>query len=89
MKKFTFTLQDAPDSIMEFEGDLEFDNEKSEYTVKEETAIALLINHFFPQLRQCNRRIKNLVVIDDDGNVYTTHDFDIYGSLKKIDNKQD
>lgn len=82
MKKFSFTLQDAPDFWTSFIADLPLET-NGDYTVKQETAIAILLNSKFPQLQKCHRRIKNLVVVDEKGDIYTTDDFDIYGSLKK------
>lgn len=32
---------------------------------------------------KCNRRIKELVVIDENGDEYKTDDFDIYGNINK------
>ena len=37
----------------------------------------------FPQLHKCNRRIKKLIVIDENDEKYSTEDFDLYGSLTK------
>lgn len=86
MKKISFTLQDSSDSWNLLEADLQFEND-GEYTVKEETAIALLINKRFPQLLKCNRRIKKLIVVDENNEKYSTNDFDLYGSIHKHDKK--
>ncbi len=82
MKIINFTLQDAPDFSMGLETDLNLP-ENGECTVNEETAIALIIYNRFPELRKHNRRIKHLVVVDEEGNIYTTTDFDTLGSLTK------
>ena len=87
MKKFSFTLQDSPDFWMGFEADLPLEKD-GEYSVSEENAIAILINNRFPKLKQCHRRIKNLIVVDDNGDIYSTNDFDIYGSLTKQRNNE-
>ena len=85
MIKIAFTLQDASDFWKELNVDSLSQNDNESYTVEAETAIAILLNSHFPQLRECNRRIKNLIVTDNEGNVYTTKDFDVPGSLKKIE----
>lgn len=82
MKRIHFTLQDAPDHIMGV--DLEFTPDVGgEYNIREENLLALLIYKHFPQLMKCNRRIKQLVVIDENGDEYKTDDFDIYGNINK------
>lgn len=58
-------------------------NEDGECTVKEETAIAILINKRFPQLHESNRRIKKLIIVDENNEKYSTNDFDLYGSVQK------
>lgn len=83
MVKIAFTLQDAPDYWQGVETDFQPLNNDEPYTVREETAIALLLKSRFPQIYKCNRRIKNLIVVDDNGSIYTTEDFDIYSSLKQ------
>lgn len=83
MVKIAFTLQDAPDFWQEVETDCQLLNSDEPYTVREETAIAFLLKSHFPQIYKSKRRIKNLIVKNDKGNIYTTDDFDIYGSLKK------
>ena len=82
MKKIYFTLQDAPDCWMGLEADIQVGND-GDCTINEETAIAILINKRFPQLHKCNRRIKKLIVIDENDEKYSTEDFDLYGSLTK------
>lgn len=82
MKKITFTLQDSPDCIMGLDADFH-PVTKDEYTVREEQALALLIYNRFPQLKECNRRIRKLTVTDENGETYETKDFDMYGSLTK------
>mgnify|MGYP007104086517 CR=1 FL=1 len=82
MKKISFTLQDAPDFWTSFDADLPL-GENGDCTVSEETALAILLNNKFPQLRKCHRRIKNLVVVDETGKTYATDDFDIPESLTK------
>ncbi len=84
MKKIYFTLQDAPDFIKSLDADLQV-NSNGDYTIGEETAFAYLINRRFPELQKTNRRIKNLIVIDEEGNKYSTEDFDILGSTTKRD----
>lgn len=80
MKKVIFTLHDSSDLAAVLDVDLH-SSPKDEYTVKEEQALALIINNLFPELKKCHRRIKKLMVVDEDGNTYETQDFDIYGSL--------
>ncbi len=87
MKKISFTLQDAPDFWTSFDADLPL-GENGDCTVSEETALAILLNNKFPQLRKCHRRIKNLVLVDEEGETYVTDGFDISGSLTK-NNKDD
>ena len=86
MKKVSFTLQDAPDNTMGLEVDFHPIVE-GECTVREEQALALIIYDKFPRLKECHRRIKKLTVIDEDGNIYETDDFDVYGSLTKKQEK--
>ena len=83
MKKVLFTLQDAPDYALELDVDIQ-PNKDGEYSVSEEIALALLIYDRFPKLKECNRRIKKLIVIDEEGSSYESNDFDIIGSLTKI-----
>lgn len=83
MVKIAFTLQDAPDFWQELNVDSLSLNENELCTVEKEKEIAFLVNSRIPKLRECNRRIKNLIITDEKGNVYTTDDFDIPGSLKK------
>ena len=80
MKKISFTLQDAPDSWSHFEADLDVDLEK--HLPQGEIALSYLIFQKYPQLKMCNRRIKNLQVKFEDGSIYKTEDFDIPGSIK-------
>ena len=83
MTKFSFSLQDAPDFWTTFECDCEFGNIGGNPAV--ENAIACLIKDRNPKLYECHRRIKKLIVEDENGNVYQTDDFDIPGSLIKIE----
>lgn len=85
MKKISFTLQDSPNHWMGLDAEIKF-KENGECSVSEETAIAILINKRFPQLQKCNRRIKKLIVIDENNEKYSTDDFDLYG-LQKQDKK--
>ena len=82
MKKISFTLQDAPDYVIWFDVDFH-PTAEGEYSVKDEHALAILIYNLFPELKKSHRRIKNLKVIDEDGNEYETEDFDIFGSFRK------
>lgn len=84
MKKILFTLQDAPDHFMGLDVDIK-PNENGEYTVREETALALLINKKFPQLYKSHRRMKQLIIIDEDKNIFKSEDFDIPGSIIKTE----
>ena len=81
-KKICFTLQNIPDSWYELEAEIEFDPNR-EISVKEETCLALLINKEFPQLREHNHRIRKLIIKEENRVIYSSNDFDIYGSLKK------
>ena len=83
LKKISFTLQDAPDFGTLIYADLPL-GENGDCTVSEETALAILLNNKFPQLRKSHRRIKKLVVVDEEDETYSTDDFDIPGSLTKI-----
>lgn len=85
MVKVTFSLQDAPDFYTYT--NIPYEIGKGEVSVENEQALAILINDRFPNLRACNRRIKHLIVIDDKGDLYETKDFDIYGSLKRKEDK--
>ena len=85
MVKIAFTLQKFPEHLEEFVVDYQSLNEDEQYTVREETAIAILLNERFPKIHDNGHRIKNLTVTDDKGKTYTTDDFDIPGSLKKAD----
>lgn len=82
MKKIQFTFQDAPDSWMGFEADFE-PEKKGDYSILDENMLAILIDKVFPNIMKCNRRIKDLIIADEDGNIFKTDDFDLYGSLKK------
>jgi len=82
LKTISFTLQDAPDFWTSLYADLPL-GENGDCTVSAETALAILLNNKFPQLRKCHRRIKNIVVIDEKDEIYSTDDFDIQGSLMK------
>ena len=85
MVKIAFTLQDAPDFWTELNADCLSLNGDA-LTVRDEANIADLIYSRFPKLRECNRRIKNLIITDDNkGKTYATNDFDVPGSLKKIE----
>ncbi len=87
MAKVVFNLHDSPDSFWNIDMDIDFIND--DCSVKEEQILALLINERFPKLKECHRRIKKLMVVDDNGNFYESEDFDIYGSLiKKKDNEK-
>ena len=85
MKKIAFTLQDAPDFVMETYANIQ-PNTNGEYTVAEENALAILIYEHFPQLKKCHRRIKQLIVVDEAGQKYETENFAVPGSLQKIQN---
>ena len=88
MKTISFTLHDAPDFWTSLCADLPL-GEKGDCAVSEEIALAILLNHKFPQLLKCHRRIKNLVVVDEEGKRYTTPDFDIPGSLTKTNKENE
>lgn len=85
MKIIKFTLQDASDFVLEADGDIQ-SSVNGEYTVANETALALLIYNRFPELRECHRRIKQLIVVDETGEKYETEDFSVPGSLRKTQN---
>lgn len=87
MVKVFFSLQDAPDFYTS--ANMQYAIGGGEISVSHEQALAILINEMFPNLRSCNRRIKHLIVIDENGKEYETKDFDIYGSLKKKDDKNE
>lgn len=82
MAKVVFNLHDSPDSFWKMDMDIDFIN-GDECSIREEQILALLINERFPELKGCHRRIKKLMVVDDNGNFYESDDFDIYGSLIK------
>jgi hypothetical protein len=86
MVKISFSLQDSPDDFICT--DINYKIEKNEMSVAHEQALAILINEKFPNLKKSKRRIKNLIVIDENGDLYETKDFDIYGSLKKKEDKK-
>lgn len=86
MKKLYFSLHDSPDSTQVME--IDFHPCGKEYSVSDEQALAIIINQRFPEIKNCNRRIKKLVIIDEDGKEYVTEDFDIYGSLTKIEDEK-
>lgn len=84
MKKIIFTLQDNPDDGWSLDADIQ-PNEDGDYTVREEQALAFIIYNRFPQLKKSKRRIKKLIVIDENEENYCSDDFDIYGSIKTIE----
>lgn len=83
MKKVYFTLHDAPDFTTKLEFDVNLTNEEGELRSDAELAMALLINKHCPNLKDCHRRIKKLIVIDEEGQKYESDDFDVYGSLQE------
>lgn len=87
MARVVFDLQDNPDSFWHLDTDINFID--GECTVREEQALALLINERFPKLKECHRRIKKIMVVDDNGNYYESDDFDMYGSLIKKENNEE
>ena len=80
MKKISFTLQDAPDFWQCFEADFHPAKE-GDYSVADEQAIAKLIYEEFPNLKKCHRRVKNLRIVDENGQCDESIDFDIPMSI--------
>ena len=84
MKRIIFNLQNNPNEEWSLDADIQL-NEDGDYTVREEQAFALIIYNLFPQLKKSKSRIKRLIVIDENDEKYCPDDFDIYGSLKRIE----
>lgn len=87
MKRICFTLQDAPDQIMWC--DIEFDPiNDGEYNIRDVDNLAILIYEKYPQLKKCNRRIKALKVVDEEGSIYKIDDIELSSYLLKQENDE-